>query len=135
MDVGLEELMANLLRMGELAEKTVELSIMGLMEGIEVSDRVASWSKILVNMDADIEDKTFELIAKYQPVASDLRMAKSYLKIGYDLERYGRYAWDISFIHKRIAQCERSHEWEKMQDLTTKVLKMVNVSIKALKSQ
>ena len=50
------------------------------------------------------EDKVFELIAKYQPVASDLRTIKSYMKIAYDMERFGRYAWDISLAHERLAK-------------------------------
>ncbi len=35
------------------------------------------------------------MIARYQPVASDLRVIKSSMKIAYDLARLGRYAYDI----------------------------------------
>ena len=59
-------------------------------------------SEILVAMTMDVEEKAFRLIAKYQPVASDLRIINSYMKIAYDFERYGRYAWDISSISKRL---------------------------------
>ncbi len=134
LDTGLEELTMNLLRIGETSQKTVDISIMGFMEGIDVSDKVESMSEIVVSMNVDIEDKAFELIAKYQPVASDLRIIKSYMKIGYDLERYARYAQDISFIHKRIAKSEKCSDREDMQKLTNSVIKMVNISIRALRS-
>ena len=65
-----------------------------------------SYPKSLVSLTVDVEEKAFELIAKYQPVASDLRIINSYMKIAYDFERYGRYAWDISFIRKRLGGLE-----------------------------
>jgi phosphate transport system protein len=89
---------------------------------------------MLVNMSIDIEDKVFELLVRYQPVASDLRMLKSYMKIGYDLERYGRYAWDISFIHKRLVNSKKCIHYQAMEKLSETVLKMVHTSILALKT-
>jgi phosphate transport system protein len=133
LDIDLDELTMNLIRISETSEKTVGLSIMGYLEGIDVSDKVFEMSKVVVSMNTDIEDKAFELIAKYQPVASDLRIIKSYMKIGYDLERYSRYAQDISFIHKRIVESEKSTDWEYIQQLTNIVMKMVNVSIQSLR--
>jgi len=135
LDKGLEELTAIIVRMGEIAEKTVEVSLEGFLKGIDVTERVHSLSEILVNMSVDAEDKAFELIAKYQPVASDLRIIKSYIKIVHDLERYGRYAWDISFIHKRLAQSERCEDpWTLIEGMTEKVTDMVHASVEALRN-
>ena len=135
LDKGLEELTAIIVRMGEIAEKTVEVSLEGFLKGIDVTERVHSLSEILVSMSVDAEDKAFELIAKYQPVASDLRIIKSYIKIVHDLERYGRYAWDISFIHKRLAQSERCEDpWTLIEGMTEKVTDMVHASVEALRN-
>ncbi len=135
LDAGLEELSTMLFKMGEAAEQAVTVSVEGFLRGADVRERVGSLSEILVNMSVDVEDKVFELIAKYQPVASDLRTIKSYMKIGYDLERYGRYAWDISFAHERLAKSQKCAYQEKtMQEMTDKVLKMVHTSITALKN-
>ncbi len=135
LDKGLEELTAIIVRMGEIAEETVEVSIDGFLKGTDVTDRVHSLSEILVSMSVDAEDKAFELIAKYQPVASDLRIIKSYIKITHDLERYGRYAWDISFIHKRLAQIERCEDpWALIEGMTEKVIDMVHASVEALRN-
>jgi len=89
---------------------------------------------MLVNLSVDVEDKSFELIAKHQPVASDLRIIKSYMKIAYDLERFGRYAWDISFIHQKLAEAERcTYSRSLIEEMSDNVMKMVHASIKALK--
>jgi len=121
--------------MGEIAEEAVELSIDGFLKGLDVSDRVRSLSETLVSMSVDAEDKAFELIAKYQPVASDLRIIKSYIKIAHDLERYGRYAWDISFIHKRLARSERCEDpLVLIERMSGKVIDMVHASVEALRN-
>lgn len=134
LDAGLERLTTILLRMGEVAEEAVELSIDGFLKGLDVSDRMRSLSETLVSMSVDAEDKAFELISKYQPVASDLRIIKSYIKIAHDLERYGRYGWDISFIHKRLAQSERCEDpLAVIKRMSGKVMDMVHVSIEALR--
>lgn len=134
LDRGLEELTTVLFRMGELAENAIDLSIHGFLEGVNVTKRVRSLSEMLVTLSVDVEDKAFELIAKHQPVASDLRIIKSYMKTAYDLERYGRYAWDISFIHQKLAESERcAYSRSLIEEMADYVLQMVHTSIKALK--
>ena len=86
-------------------------------------------------MTADVEDKVLELMAKYQPVASDLRTIKSYMKIAYDLERFGRYAWGIPFNHDMFAKSEKcAYSEVEMKERTAKVLEMVHTSINAMKN-
>jgi phosphate transport system protein len=101
-DVGLKQLSNLLNKMGELAEKTVSLSFDVSTKGIDSSDRVRVQSETLISSSEEIEEKATEVIARYQPVASDLRTIRAYMKIAYDLARCGRYAWDISFIYKRF---------------------------------
>jgi phosphate transport system protein len=121
--------------MGEVAEKVIGISIRGFMEGKDVTEDVQEISEILVAMTVEIEDKAFQLIVKYQPVASDLRIINSYMKIAYDFERYGRYAWDISFTHKRLSNLENcALSWDSMELLARKVTEMVNKSLRALKN-
>jgi phosphate transport system protein len=135
LDIGLEQLTTILFKMGKIAEDSIDLSIRGFLEGMDVSDKVNSLSEILITMSMDAEDKAFELIAKYQPVASDLRMIKSYIKIAYDLERYGRYAWDISFTHKKLAKLEKcKHSRRLVEEMTEKVTEMVHKSVEALRT-
>lgn len=135
LDTGLEQLTTIVLKMGEAAEKAVRTSVAGFMNGMDVSEQVRELSEMLVTMTVSVEDKAFELIVKYQPVASDLRIINSYMKIAYDFERYGRYAWDISFTHRKFAASEKcAYSWDMMERMTEKTLHMVRTSIEALRT-
>jgi phosphate transport system protein len=137
LDSGLEELTVMVYKMGGVAEKALAISINGFIDGKDVSKNVLELSEILVNRTVEVEEKAFSLIAKYQPVASDLRIINSYIKIAYDFERYGRYAWDISFITNRFnGKSLNLGKWifEYIGKMAEKVLEMVGVSINSLKT-
>ncbi len=136
-DRGLEEQSTLLCRMGELTYEVVALSIEGYVEGTKVQERVREMSEILTAMSNQVEDETFELIARFQPVASDLRTIKSYMKIAYDFARYGRYALDISYISERLGGLRQCEAWirDYVADMSEKVLMMVQTSVDTLKSQ
>jgi phosphate transport system protein len=135
-DAGLEQLASMLFRMGELAQKTVSLSIMNYLEGTHAHNQVKDLSEILSEMADPIEDTAFEIIARFQPVASDLRILKSYMKICYDFRRYGRYALDISQIYERLGgmgECNLSFR-KIIKEMGIETLNMVGTSIQALKN-
>jgi phosphate transport system protein len=121
--------------MGELTYETLSISVHGYLEGKSVEPEVRELSDILVAMGNKVEDQTFQLIARFQPVASDLRAIKSYMKIGNDFARYGRYALDIAVINDQISglkECEAS-TIDYIQEMSNKVLSMVRISVDALK--
>ena len=117
-DRGLEEQSVLIVRMGELTYETLALSIHGYLEGKSVQEQVREMSDILLSMADKVEDETFQLIARFQPVASDLRTIKSYMKIGNDFARYGRYALDISFINDQLERLKT------MRNLDTEITSM-----------
>jgi phosphate transport system protein len=134
LDVGLEQLTAMVYKMGEVAEKAIRLSIRGFMNQRDTTEDVHELSDILGTMTVEVENKAFELIVKYQPVASDLRIINSYMKIAYDFERYGRYAWDIAFTHKTLTRLDKcADDMPLMQELSEKVTDMVGKSVQALR--
>jgi len=135
-DKGLEEQSVMLSRMGELTYDAVALSIEGYLNETQVQSKVREMSEMLLAMSNQVEDETFELIARFQPVASDLRTIKSYMKIAYDFARYGRYAFDISFISERLGGLTECEAWirQYVADMSEKVLNMVRKSIDALRS-
>jgi phosphate transport system protein len=123
-------------KMGKVAEKTLAISLRGFLEGKNTSNEVHEFSEVLVGNTVEIEEKAFSLIAKYQPVATDLRIINSYMKIAYDFERYGRYSWDISFISTRFKGKSNCDKWifDYIEKMTEKVLQMVSISINSMKS-
>jgi phosphate transport system protein len=134
-DIGLEEQITLLTKMGELTYETLSTSINGYLNGKSVQTEVREMSDTLVSMNAKVEDKTFELIVRFQPVASDLRAIKSYMKIGNDFARYGRYALDISSLGEQFEGLTRCEEWIKQYlfEMSEKVLTMVKISVSSLR--
>ncbi len=133
-DNGLEEQSTLLAKMGELTYETLAVSIHGYLDDKSVQTQVREMSDVLVSMAAKVEDRTFELIARFQPVASDLRAIKSYMKIGNDFARYGRYALDISAISDQFGglKCE---PWVRqyLGGMSQSVLLMVKTSVDSLR--
>lgn len=134
-DIGLEEQSVLLTRMGELTYQTLSVSINGYIEGVTVQGQVRDMSDRLMLMADKVEDRTFELIARFQPVASDLRTIKSYMKIGYDFARYGRYALDICYINDQVNGLKECDPVTKtfIAEMSEKVLQMVKTSVDALR--
>jgi phosphate transport system protein len=134
-DKGLEDQSVLLIRMGELTYQTLSISIKGYIDSSIVQGQIREMSDQLMFMADKVEDRSFELITRFQPVASDLRVIKSYMKIGYDFARYGRYALDISYINDQISglrECDAEIK-ESVEKMCEKVLQMVKISIDALR--
>jgi len=136
-DSGLEEQSVLIVQMGELTYEALALSIHGYLEGRNVYEKVKEMSDILVSMANKIEDETFQLIARFQPVATDLRTIKSHMKIGNDFARYGRYALDISLISDQLNGLKECEAWtcDYLNEMSKKVLSMVKISVASLKKQ
>ena len=125
-----------LFHMGELAEQNVSLAVMNYLEGTHDYNKVKTLSATLSSMADPIEDIAFEIIARFQPVASDLRIIKSYMKICYDFRRYGRYALDIAQIYDRLGgmdECDLSFR-KISKEMGLETMKMVTTSIQALRN-
>jgi phosphate transport system protein len=134
-DRGLEEQSVLITKMGELTYETLALSIRGYLEGKSVQQDVREMSDMLGAMADKIEDKGFELIARFQPVATDLRTIKSYSKIGNDFARLGRYSLDISFINDKFSGLRECADWCKdyVEEMSKNVLSTVGISIDSLR--
>jgi phosphate transport system protein len=102
LDVGLDQIKTLLLKMGKIAKDALTLSLKGFFENEDVHLQIKSWSNTLLILSEEIEDRATELIALHQPMAGDLRTLKAYIKIAYDVERFGRYCMDISDIIHRF---------------------------------
>jgi phosphate transport system protein len=122
--------------MGGLAHHAVLKATIECIEGKEAHEEIREMADMLVAMADHVEDKAFELIARFQPVASDLRTIKSYMKIAYDFARFGRYALDISSINKQVGGLKGCEEWinSYVKEMSEKTLEMVKLSIESLKS-
>ncbi len=134
-DKGLEEQSVLITRMAELTYETLVESIQGYVKGKSVQEEVREMSDMLGAMSDKIEDKGFELMARFQPVATDLRTIKSYMKIANDFARLGRYSLDISFINDKLNGLKECENWSKedVEEMSKNVLLTVRISIDSLR--
>jgi phosphate transport system protein len=102
LDVGIDQINTLILKMGKLAEDSLALALKGFFEMEDVHVQLRAWSNTLLILSEEVEDRATELMALHQPMAGDLRNLKAYIKIAYDMERFGRYALDISDILIRL---------------------------------
>ncbi len=130
MDVGLERLNDTLLSMAELSEKSVSTSIEAYENGRSVLPEIRAWSDELRAREDDVDELGTEIIARYQPVASDLRFIQSCLEISYGFSRLGRYALDIAEVLETVGNvpnCDHT-----IVELTSKTTEeMIRMSIDA----
>ena len=130
LDEGLNTIKGIVTDMADLAVKTVEASVTAYMEGGSLEAQVRAWSDALRSMHSDVEEIAVELLARYQPVAIDLRTIKSSMKIAYDLSRFGRYAYDILQVMQLLNGYKRiGLKDEFIQEMSKKVLEILRLSV------
>lgn len=103
-DQELETLRKELLAMGELVAAAIDDAVTSLAnQDLDLARKVIAGDDVIDNLEISIEDKCMVLIARQQPMARDLRIISTGLKITTDLERMGDHAYDIANVTLRIA--------------------------------
>ncbi|MGQ9680096.1 MAG: phosphate signaling complex PhoU family protein [Candidatus Bathyarchaeia archaeon] len=130
-DIGLQQIKTLLLKMEKLALDSLDLALKGFMNQEDVYHQIRAWSNTLLILSEELEDKATEMMALHQPMAGDLRALKAYIKIAYDIERFGRYALDISELNRSLGS------WDPITDGTVaiegmghKVLEVLTTALK-----
>jgi len=122
-DYGLEKLNGLMSDIINLAEKTLRMSIESILTKIDYVEEVRRLSDQLLFMMDEASELAVQLIARFQPVASDLREIKSAIQVSYDFSRIGRYAANIAEIAKMIP--EGGCDFTSVKELSQIVLEMV----------
>jgi phosphate transport system protein len=98
----LDLLKKRLLEMGGLAEEHVRRVVDGLVERAPTDlDEVLTGDAPLNTLQIEIDNRCFTLLARFQPMAIDLRTIMAAIKINVDLERVGDLAVNIAEAAKR----------------------------------
>ncbi len=93
----LRKLRDQLLRMGAKVEEIISGSIKALLErDSELATRMIAFDRRINQMEVDIDELCLSILARRQPVASDLRFITMALKLVTDLERIGDLGVNIS---------------------------------------
>lgn len=101
----LDELKNLNVNLGLAAKKAMNQSVQAMMEqDLDLADRVQENDETLNKFEASIQERAIALIAKQQPVASDLRRIIVAMKIANDLERIGDLSVNICKSVKEIGR-------------------------------
>ncbi len=96
-DSELDELKLNLIKMGDEVIKNIHSGLHSFLEmKVELAEKIVKADKVVNDFEHDIEKECLRIMLREQPVAKDLRLITSVLKIITDLERIGDHAADIS---------------------------------------
>jgi len=134
MDMGEERLQNAIVDMANLAQDSVAKAIEAYEKGQHVTEAARKRAQELTQLSAEVEELGVDLLARYQPVATDLRFIKSCLEIAYGFSRFGRYAYDISQVlelYGDLSACDKTV----IHELSEKVTKMIERSIQSLRTR
>lgn len=93
----IDKLKQGLLTLGALVEERVNLAVKAVENrDMELATHVIESDTEIDNMEVELEEDCLKVMALHQPVAIDLRVIISVLKINSDLERIGDLAVDIA---------------------------------------
>lgn len=130
-DEQLELLHKEMIHMGALCERAIAMAVKALSEGdTKSAAQVPALSAEISRQERDIETLCMQLLLQQQPVAKDLRVISSALKMVTDMERIGDNSGDIAEIvtMSNISALDNTKSFAEMAKAT---IKMVTDSIDA----
>ncbi len=128
-DEMLEELNIEMIKMGALCEVAITCAVKALLDGdSEMVSKAFATEKEIDEKEREIESYCMKLLLRQQPVAKDLRVISSALKMISDMERIGDQAADIAEI-TRFINNENIFGKVHIKEMAEAAVKMVTESI------
>jgi len=129
----LGQLEARLLEMSSTVEALVRSAMDFALEGAGTAKDVVERDRVIDAEEVAIEEEAIELLALHQPMASDLRLLVTILKINSDLERVGDHAVNIAEAAERLRNTpQRPVIPPELAEMSTIALGMLRDSLDAL---
>jgi phosphate transport system protein len=95
MDLGISSVSETLAEMGDMAQRSLQIALDSYFQNNGMRKKVFEFSEKLRSLEDEVGDIATELVARYQPVAKDLRFIRASMEIAYIFWRSGRYSYDI----------------------------------------
>lgn len=121
-----------LIEMGSMIEKAIETAVKALVnQDAELARNAIDSDDEIDRQERIIENLCLKLLLQQQPVARDLRLISSALKMITDMERIGDHASDISEITIALADQPYIKKLEHIQQMAKETMVMLVGSIEA----
>ena len=127
-DPSLQKLSFIMAEMGDMVINSISLAIDSYLDGTNTKVKVLELSDAIRSKYFEVEDLTFDMLLKYQPVADDFRLIRSSTEISYAFSRFGRYAYDITLVRDLfgdVSECTN----ESLIESTKKVKHMIREAV------
>lgn len=130
-DMQLDNLNDDLIEMGAFCENAIATAVKALLnDDVSLCEKAINTDKKIDQKERDIETLCLKILLSQQPVAKDLRLVSSALKMITDMERIGDQASDIAEIVK-TCDLTFSQNDDYIANMANTVIKMVTNSIDA----
>ena len=131
-DSELDKLNLELIKMGGLIENAIEYSAKALINrDLSLAKKVNELEIEIDDMEKTIESHCLKLLLQQQPVASDLRIISTALKMITDMERIGDNAEDIAEIAKYMVNQKFIKDLVHIPQMSEATISMVKRSVDA----
>ena len=129
-DSELDSLKLNLIKMSDLVIRNIADSLHAFLAmDSEMADRIIKDDKKINNYEYSIEKECMRIILREQPVAKDLRLITSVLKMITDLERIGDHAVDISKLTVFMEKTNETYSLPQMKLMIDVCEEMIRLAL------
>lgn len=129
-DTQLEDLKKIMLEMGGQVEKALKLATEGLLKkDKKLIQEVHTIEEHINELQIRIDNECLQVLAKQGPVAKDLRLILSIIKINTDLERMGDQCVNIAHLGREIIDRSYAFSMQDIDLMSTSVRNMVKGSL------
>ena len=99
----LDEINADVVRLGAMGSEAIEAATAAVLDGdLTAAERVVEHDRELDDLTHSIEDRTYMLLARQQPMAVDLRNLVTVLRVIHELERVGDLMVNVAKAARRL---------------------------------
>jgi phosphate transport system protein len=120
------------LKLGSLIEQSISYAVEALVnKDLDCAAKAIEFDREVDDKEKEIERRCLKLLLQQQPVAADLRLISTALKMITDMERIGDQASDISEITRRLATQEYIKELRDIPKMADATIDMVKKSVDA----
>jgi phosphate transport system protein len=132
MDLGISSVSETLTEMGDLAQRSLKVALDSYFQNNGSRVKVFEFSEKLRSLEDEVGDIATEIVARYQPVAKDLRFIRASMEIAYIFWRSGRYSYDIVNTIEELpvgSDCDKTAVME-MSSLVRKAMELSLLSLR-----
>ena len=131
-DMQLRKLNNELIEMGSLIETAIARAYKGLInQNIEIAKENVEFDREIDQKEKEVENICLKLLLQQQPVASDLRLISSAIKMITDMERIGDQAADISELTILMSKTQYIKRLDHIEQMAKATIEMVTTSVDA----